>query len=265
MKHQWHHVRAQFLHKVLLFPFSSSFLGLLFDWDCFMYGSPASTLPSSGEKGLGKNAHTGQRSWCQICQRDWLHPSVASWPNNQPQVSSPVGTVGSRQTGVWLGASPAFSSQLMPSPSVLRTCQWETVLTHQIMAERKLLQGGDILRWQYGDVNCAPGGEWEWGGGIRSLKRHKLLQHWYAQVHREKGWHKYSHSRPFPPRVRTHERQSALFWRMWLSEQDQISPSHLLQKQEDFSGTVGQTCHTWEIQQKGSRRTLPIFFSPLSL
>lgn len=113
----------------------------------------------------GQDAHTGRRIWCQICQREWLHPSVASWPNNQPQVSSPVGTVGSGQTGVWWGASPAFSSQLMPSPSVLRTCQWETVLTHQIMAERKLLQGGDILRWKYGDVKCALGGEEE-GGSV---------------------------------------------------------------------------------------------------
>lgn len=38
------------------------------------------------------------------------------------------------------------------------TCQWETVLTHQIMAERKLLQGCDIFRWQYGDVQCTLGG-----------------------------------------------------------------------------------------------------------
>lgn len=59
-----------------------------------------------------------------------------------------------------------FSSQLMPSPSVLRTCQWEAVLTHQIMAERKLLQGGDILRWQYGDVTRALGGEEEGRMGL---------------------------------------------------------------------------------------------------
>lgn len=78
----------------------------------------------------------------------------------QPAPSvQPCGDCRVQAEGVWWGASPAFSSQLMPRPSVLRTCQWETVLTHQIMAERKLLQGGDILRWQYGDVKCAL-----WGG-----------------------------------------------------------------------------------------------------
>lgn len=57
-----------------------------------------------------------------------------------------------------------FNSQLLPSPSVICTCQWEAVLTHQIMAERKLLQGGDILGWQYGDVKYIQGGGGEGPG-----------------------------------------------------------------------------------------------------
>lgn len=63
------------------------------------------------------------------------------------------------------------------------------------MAERKLLQGGDILGWQYGDVKCILGGgggggeeeERRRGGeGTRSLKGHKLLvgADIHAHVHR---------------------------------------------------------------------------------
>lgn len=68
------------------------------------------------------------------------------------QSSPPQWTARTGQTGTWEGASPASDSQLLPSLSVICTCQWEAVVTDQIMAERKLLQGCDILAWQYGDV-----------------------------------------------------------------------------------------------------------------
>lgn len=86
----------------------------------------------------------------------------------------------------------------MPSPSAIRTCQWETVLTHQIMAERKLLQGGDILRSQYGDVKCALGGGWGWRWGDPILEKAQITPALVcaSSLRREKGRHKYFH--PFP-------------------------------------------------------------------
>lgn len=103
----------------------------------------------------------------------------------------------------------------MPSPSVIRTCQWETVLTHQIMAERKLLQGGGILRSQYGDVKCALGGGWGWRWGDPILEKAQITPALIcaSSLHREKGRHKYFH--PFPsvspisPPVRTRTREEA--------------------------------------------------------
>lgn len=84
------------------------------------------------------------------------------WPVG-PTVRPPLRGLssGPGRLELWSGASLTFNSQPALCPSVIRTCQWETVLTHQIMAERKLLQGGDILGWQYGDVKCILGG----GGG----------------------------------------------------------------------------------------------------
>lgn len=84
-----------------------------------------------------------------------------------------------RQTGA--GKEPVRCLTASPplSPSVICTCQWEAVLTHQIIAERKLLQGGDILRWQYGD------GEYILGGGERNLvlERAQITRSGDTQVH----------------------------------------------------------------------------------
>lgn len=104
----------------------------------------------------------------------------------------------------------------MPSPSAIRTCQWETVLTHQIMAERKLLQGGDILRSQYGDVKCALGGGWGWRWGDPILEKAQITPALIcaSSLRREKGRHKYFHPFPCvspipPPPVRTRTSEEA--------------------------------------------------------
>lgn len=107
----------------------------------------------------------------------------------------------------------------MPSPSAIRTCQWETVLTHQIMAERKLLQGGDILPSQYGDVKCALGGGWGWRWGDPILEKAQITPALIcaSSLRREKGRHKYFHPFPsispiFPPCAHARARGLSAIW-----------------------------------------------------
>lgn len=59
------------------------------------------------------------------------------------------------------------------------------------MAERKLLQGGDILGWQYGDVKYIVGG----GEGDLVLERAQITRS--TDIHIHTHTHKYTHAQTF--------------------------------------------------------------------
>lgn len=139
-------------------------LGPIAGLKCFKCVSPASMLPSSGVTGL-----SNMLTQVFVLWSEWMPPAkYVRGSDYTPRW--PVGPTGRPEwPALWglsspgrleLGEEPGsrLTASSCPAQSVICTCQWETVLTHQIMGERKLLQGGDALGWQYGDVKYVLGG-----------------------------------------------------------------------------------------------------------
>lgn len=160
MKHQSHHARPRLPHKLLLPP---SFPGLVFDGVGCTCGSAASMSPSPGATGLSRMLAQARAAGARYVGGTDYTPRWPVGPTIRPKCPALWGLPGPGRLELGEKPAPRLAASSCPA-RVIRTCQWETVLTHQIIAGRKLLQGGDILPSQYGDVKCAFGGGWEQGG-----------------------------------------------------------------------------------------------------